>query len=106
MEPIVTHEPRRKRSSTAALATIRQALEAAPGAKPHPAAAPVARIALSIAEAAEATGWSISSLYLAMQRGEIPWCKIGARRMIRVADLEAFMAAHLVQGPTSGPEAA
>jgi excisionase family DNA binding protein len=64
-----------------------------PGDRP-----PVSRLSLSVAEAAEAVGLSKSYLYLAMKEGTLHFVKAGARRLIAVSELEAFLA-RLPQGP-------
>ena len=53
---------------------------------------PITRIAYSVDEAAIATGLSRSSLYLAMQAGELEFGKFGSRRIIPADGLEAFIA--------------
>lgn len=70
-----------------------------PGPKPEPLLVP--RMALSVQEAAEASGLSKSYLYLEMKAGNLKYMKAGSRRLIRVADLEVFLA-----GLSQGPEAA
>ena len=62
---------------------------------------PVFRLSLSIQEAAEATGLSKSYLYIAMKAGELEFVKAGARRLVMVSKLEAFLG-----GLPHGPEAA
>lgn len=57
----------------------------------------VVRLALSVDEAAESMSLSKSGLYALMKGGRLPFIKIGARRLIRISDLEHFLA---------GPEAA
>jgi excisionase family DNA binding protein len=52
------------------------------------------RLALSIEEAARQTGLGRSTFYELMQTGQLAYTKIGARRLILVADLEALLAAH------------
>jgi len=62
------------------------------------AAPPVPRLSLSVPEAAESTGLSQSYLYLAMKAGKLAFMKAGARRLIAVSELEAFLA-RLPHGP-------
>jgi excisionase family DNA binding protein len=54
-------------------------------------ATPVTRLAYSPAEAAQALGISRAKLYLLLDDGTIPSVKLGRRRLIRVADLEAVL---------------
>jgi len=55
------------------------------------------RIAYSIAETAHRLGVSRSFLYLELDRGKLASCKIGGRRLVRVADADAYLAAHAEQ---------
>lgn len=48
--------------------------------------------AFSVAEVAEITGLSRSSVYLAIQAGELPGKKRGRRTLILAGDLEMFLA--------------
>ena len=59
---------------------------------------PVPRLSLSVPEAAAATGLSKSTLYNLMEAGELRFVKVGARRLIAMAELVAFLA-RLPQGP-------
>jgi excisionase family DNA binding protein len=52
------------------------------------------KLSVSVDDAAEMTGLSRSSLYERMQVGELPFIKLGARRLILVSDLLALLAAH------------
>jgi excisionase family DNA binding protein len=52
------------------------------------------RVAYSITETAQRIGVSRSFLYLEIGRGHIASTKIGRRRVIRIGDAEAYMAAH------------
>lgn len=52
---------------------------------------PVPRLSFSVPEAAESTGLSVSFLYKAMKDGALGFAKAGARRLIPIADLEAFL---------------
>lgn len=56
-------------------------------------AEPVAipRLAFSVAEAAASTGLSRSFLYELMANGQIPFTKVGARRLLPVSGLESFL---------------
>ena len=58
----------------------------------------VPRLSLSVQEAAEACGVSKSFLYNCMKEGTLKFIKAGARRLITVPELEAFLA-RLPQGP-------
>ena len=71
--------------------------------KPAPDLGPVARpmvprLSLSVQEAANTCGMSKSFLYIYMNSGELRFLKAGARRLVLLSDLEAFLAS-LVQGP-------
>ncbi|HRD74370.1 MAG TPA: helix-turn-helix domain-containing protein [Hyphomicrobiaceae bacterium] len=57
------------------------------------------REAYSIAEAAKLWGIGRTSLYRAMSEGRLRTLKIGARRLVRRGDLEAFMEAHATPTP-------
>lgn len=48
-------------------------------------------IAISPAEAARLVGLGKTKLYAVMGAGELPFLKIGTRRLIRVTDLEAWI---------------
>lgn len=52
---------------------------------------------LSVADAAQATGLSPDTLRREMRDGRLPYLKIRARRLIRRADLEAFIAGRTVK---------
>jgi excisionase family DNA binding protein len=52
----------------------------------------VPRISLSVAEAAESVGLSVSHLYTLMGEGRLRFTKIGARRLIPIAELQALVA--------------
>jgi excisionase family DNA binding protein len=54
------------------------------------------RIAMKVRDAVAASGLGQSTLYEAMQRGELPYLKVGASRLIKVADLEEFLERHRV----------
>lgn len=47
---------------------------------------------LNVLEASKTLNISRAHLYVLMGRGEIKSCKVGDRRMIRVADLEEYVA--------------
>lgn len=51
-------------------------------------------INISMKEAAYRLGVSRSFLYLENDRGNLPYVQFGKRRLIRVADLMAYQAAH------------
>lgn len=53
-------------------------------------AAPLEPIALRIPDASRASGLSRTKLYELMEAGELPSVKVGGRRLILRADLEAF----------------
>lgn len=55
---------------------------------------PEARIAYSIDEVAHITGLSRDLLYDQMRTGELPYVKVGRRRIITRQDLEAFLVRH------------
>lgn len=50
------------------------------------------RITLTIPEAVRASGLSRSSIYVAMQQGQLSALKAGRRTLIRVVDLENYLA--------------
>lgn len=52
---------------------------------------PVPRLAFRIDEAAESAGLSRSKLYEEMALGNLHFVKCGSRRLIPVAELEAFL---------------
>lgn len=52
---------------------------------------PVPRVSLSVQEAAESSGLSKSTLYNCMKDGTLRFIKVGARRLIAVSELEAFL---------------
>jgi excisionase family DNA binding protein len=53
--------------------------------------APVPKLCLSVPESAISTGLSKSYLYLAMKDGRLNYLKAGARRLIPVSELQAFL---------------
>lgn len=50
------------------------------------------QIAVTISDAVKATGISRSALYEAMKRGDLAARKAGRRTLIRVSDLESYLA--------------
>jgi excisionase family DNA binding protein len=52
------------------------------------------RLAYSIPEAAAATGLGKTTLYSLISSGTLPSCKIGKRRIIASADLDALLQGH------------
>ena len=58
-------------------------------------------LAVSVAQAAQLSGLSRSFLYLLIREGSLPSIKVGHRRLIRVAELEAWLQApeHARGGP-------
>ena len=52
----------------------------------------VPRVSLSVDEAAESSGLSKSTLYALMGEGRLRFTKIGARRLIPIAELQALVA--------------
>lgn len=61
------------------------------------------KFALSIDEAAERSGLGRSTIYDLMQCGQLAYTKIGARRLILVADLQALLVAFR-QGGDHAPQ--
>lgn len=57
----------------------------------------VPRMAISVDEAAQSSGLSRSFLYGEMKAGRLHYLKAGSRRLVQVAELEAFLA-RLAQG--------
>ena len=55
------------------------------------------KMLLSISEAAETLGISVSTLYRLTSRRRIPFCKIGSRIVFQPAQLEAWIREHSVQ---------
>jgi len=49
------------------------------------------RLAYGVAEAAQVLGIGKTTLYTLMERGDLPFCKIGSRRLIRSADLAGLI---------------
>ncbi len=70
-----------------------------PGPAPAPAASasepgpdpPAGRLAYSIDEAARLTGLSRDLLYDEMRRGNLPYVKVGRRRLITLHHLQQFL---------------
>lgn len=60
-------------------------------------------LCISIKQAAQLTGICRSTLYEALNRGELPARKLGKRTVILLADLEAFLAS-LPDYPQTGKE--
>lgn len=58
----------------------------------------VERVALRVPEAAFSAGVSIAFLYDAMNAGALKSVKLGKRRLIRTADLDAWVSAGEVKG--------
>tara|TARA_R110002095_G_scaffold68400_6_gene58201 strand:- start:694 stop:906 length:213 start_codon:yes stop_codon:yes gene_type:complete len=54
---------------------------------------PIRPAALSIRNATQYTGLSRSTLYRMMTTGQLPSIKIGVRRLLRIEDLDALIAA-------------
>jgi len=54
------------------------------------------RLALRIPDAVAVSGLGQTTLYDAMQAGELAFVKVGARRLIMAADLLAFLERHRV----------
>ena len=51
------------------------------------------KLLLELAEVAELTGLSRSHLYVEMGAGRLKYVKAGRRRLVRIGDLEAYIAA-------------
>jgi excisionase family DNA binding protein len=56
------------------------------------------KLAVSVEEAARRAGLGRSFLWKAVQSGELVSCRLGRRRLIRVADLNAWIHAHVATG--------
>ena len=70
-----------------------------------PALPPINRLCLSVAEAAEALRVSSRQIYNLARDAGLPTIRLLGRRLIRRADLEAWIAAQPVDRPgTNGPE--
>lgn len=52
------------------------------------------KVALSVGEAAQAAGLGRSGLYLAIRAGKLTTLKVGGRRLVRPADLNAWLEKH------------
>ena len=63
------------------------------------------RLALTIPEAANAIGVSPRQIYNLARDAGLPTVKILGRRLVRCADLEAWMAEQPVATPTEAPSA-
>jgi hypothetical protein len=62
----------------------------------------VAEGMLGIENAKRFSGLGRSALYDLMTRGDLPYAKVGARRLIPIAGLKALLARGLVGVPTEG----
>jgi excisionase family DNA binding protein len=56
------------------------------------------KLTYSIAEVCAACGLGRTTIYLAIKRGELKFCKIKRRTLIRRADLEAWLLDNVVGG--------
>lgn len=54
------------------------------------------RLALRIPDAVAVSGLGQTTLYEKMETGELPFVKVGARRLIMTTDLQAFLERHRV----------
>jgi excisionase family DNA binding protein len=54
-------------------------------------------LAVSVCDAARAIGISRSSLYLLFAQRKLKSLKIGKRRLVEIAEVERFLAAHRVE---------
>lgn len=52
----------------------------------------VDRLAYSVSEAAQALGLGKTTIYALMQKGMLPFCRVGTHRRIRCVDIEALIA--------------
>jgi len=72
-----------------------------------PALPPTDRLCLTVAETADALRVSPRSIYTLAERQGLPTIRLGGRRLVRRADLEAWIAAQPVDRlGVDGPEAA
>lgn len=55
------------------------------------------RLAYSVGEAATVTGLGKTTLYSLMGKGQLPFCKIGSRRLIRSGDLKSLIAGNGIE---------
>jgi len=58
---------------------------------------------MSVTEAARFLGVSRSTLYVLMAAGQLPYAKIGHRRVVPAEALVAYLAAALTGGPAPAP---
>lgn len=58
---------------------------------------PEEKLALSLAEAAQATSLSRSTLYLLLGTGQLPTIKVGGRRLVLRSDLQAYLHSQRVE---------
>lgn len=59
------------------------------------------RLAYSVAEAAQVLGVGKTTLYALMERGELPFSKIGSRRLIRSVALEELIKINVIENTYS-----
>jgi excisionase family DNA binding protein len=55
------------------------------------------RISIGVEEAARATGLSTRTIWGLIERGELPSVHVGRRRLLRVADIQKFLAKRKVK---------
>jgi excisionase family DNA binding protein len=60
---------------------------------------------MSVRAAADDSSLSISYLYEAMAAGQLPYIKVGARRLIMRDDLVAWLRSHTQTSPAAGDAA-
>lgn len=62
-------------------------------------------LAVSPAEAARLIGLGRTKLYEALSSGALPSFRVGARRLVRIADLEAWLESHRASADRNGQRA-
>ena len=61
---------------------------------PTSSSTPPVRLALSMREAAQVAGLGFTTIRRVVQEGQLPTVRVGRRRLVRVSDLEAWLAEH------------
>lgn len=59
---------------------------------PTSSSTPPVRLALSMREAAQVAGLGFTTIRRVVQEGQLPTVRVGRRRLVRVSDLDAWLA--------------